>query len=102
MSTQTITFNGRIDSHPMHKQIYDLMQEIEKLPASEQQTKIITLAGELQNGVAAMRAVFAGNAVYLRRNAEECFPVEEGKKHFARLIMEGVADDLEEASSPSV
>ena len=37
----------QIDSHPIVKQWYDLMQEFEKIPASEQQTKCITELGKL-------------------------------------------------------
>ena len=33
--------------HTIHKAIYDLVQEIEMLPASEQQTKIVVMAGGL-------------------------------------------------------
>jgi hypothetical protein len=35
--------------HTIHIAIYDLCQEIEKLPASEQQTKIVTMASALHN-----------------------------------------------------
>lgn len=33
--------------HSIHKAIYDLCIEIESLPASEQQTKIVVMAGDL-------------------------------------------------------
>lgn len=36
-----------IEEHPIYKQIYELCLEIEKLPASEQATKIVTMAGDL-------------------------------------------------------
>lgn len=35
--------------HPIYKDIYDLCQEIEKLPPSELQTKLVTMAGALAN-----------------------------------------------------
>jgi len=36
-----------IQKHTIHRAIYDLCQEIEKLPASEQQTKVVTMASAL-------------------------------------------------------
>lgn len=36
----------------------------------------------------------------LREQSAECFPEENGQKHFARLIMEGVADELDAAFNP--
>ena len=33
--------------HTIHKAIYDLCLEIEKLPASEQQTKVVVMAGDM-------------------------------------------------------
>ena len=40
-----------IDKHPIHKAIYELCLEIENLPASDQQTKIVTMAGNLHQPV---------------------------------------------------
>jgi len=37
-----------IAKHTIYKAIYDLCQEIEKLPASEQQTKVVTMASNLR------------------------------------------------------
>jgi len=37
--------------HPIYKDIYDLCVEIEKLPASEQQTKVVTMASALEQPV---------------------------------------------------
>jgi hypothetical protein len=34
--------------HPIYKHIYELCSEIEKLPASEQQTKVVVMAGNLE------------------------------------------------------
>ncbi len=34
--------------HTIYKAIYDLCHEIEKLPASEQQTKVVVMAGNLE------------------------------------------------------
>lgn len=36
-----------IQKHTIHKAIYDLCLEIEKLPASEQQTKCVVMASNL-------------------------------------------------------
>lgn len=37
-----------INKHPIYKAIHDLCTEIEKLPASEQQTKVVTMASALE------------------------------------------------------
>ncbi|MDE2020708.1 MAG: hypothetical protein KGJ13_10265 [Patescibacteria group bacterium] len=37
-----------ISEHSIYKDIYDLCQEIEKLPASEQQTKAVVKASDLE------------------------------------------------------
>ncbi len=37
-----------IKEHPIYEAIYNLCQEIEKLPASEQQTKIVVMASALE------------------------------------------------------
>lgn len=52
----TVTFDGRTDSHPLHKAIYDLCQEIEKLPASEQATICVSAASALNGPVAILLA----------------------------------------------
>ena len=93
-------WNGQLLAHPFHMAIYELMGEIEKLPASEQETKVVTMAGALQNRLAEMRAEASKQAKCLREQSAECFPEENGQKHFARLIMEGVADELDAAFNP--
>ncbi len=40
-----------IDKHPIHRSIYNLCLEIESLPASEQQTKVLLMASELHKTV---------------------------------------------------
>ena len=41
-------------AHPLIRQAYELCQEIEKLPASDQQTRTITKASALMDAVAAL------------------------------------------------
>lgn len=60
----------------------------------------ILATGQLQNAVAALRAEAAKQVKCLREQSAECFPEENGQKHFARLIMEGVADELDAAFNP--
>lgn len=36
-----------IDEHPIYRAIYELCREIEALPASEQQTKVVVMASAL-------------------------------------------------------
>lgn len=38
----------QLNKHQIYRDIYDLMQTIEELPASELQSKIVTMAGKLQ------------------------------------------------------
>ena len=96
----SVVWNGQLLAHPFHMAIYELMGEIEKLPASEQETKVVIMACALQNRVAEMRAEASKQAKCLREQSAECFPEENGQKHFARLIMEGVADELDAAFNP--
>lgn len=99
--TGSVVFDGHVYRHPTHRAIYELMGEIEKLPGSVQQTKVVTLAGDLQNHVATMRANAATQAATLRKWAAECFPADaSGQVHFTRALMEGVADELDEAFNP--
>jgi len=85
----------------MHQAIYDVCQAIEKIPvACPEETQAVIMAGELQNRVAALRAEAAKQSKCLREQSAECFPEENGQKHFARLIMEGVADELDAAFNP--
>ena len=39
-------------AHPLIRKAYELVQEIEKFPASEQQTKTVTKASDLMNAIA--------------------------------------------------
>jgi hypothetical protein len=47
--------------HPIYKDIYELCLEIEQLPASDQQTKVVTMAGNLERPatklIASLRAI---------------------------------------------
>lgn len=49
----------QLNDHPLHRSIYDLCVEIEKLPPSEHATKLVTMAGALQQPVASLRADLA-------------------------------------------
>lgn len=102
MKTSTeVKFDGQLNRHPLHWDIYNLMQEIEKLPPSEQQTKVVTMTGELQDAVATLRDVAKTNAKMLKHYGAECFPeVTDGKKHFVRVLMESVAEELDATFNP--
>lgn len=96
-----VKFDGQLNGHPLHWDIYALMQEIEKLPPSEQQTKVVTLAGQLQDAVATLRDVAKTNAKMLTHYGAECFPeVIDGKKHFVRVLMESAAEELDATFNP--
>lgn len=41
-----------LSEHPIYQCIYDLCVEIEKLPASEQETKVVVMAADLEKPIA--------------------------------------------------
>lgn len=87
----------------MHRLIYELMVEIEKLPGSVQQTKVVTLASALQDHVATGRCIALAQSRMLRLYGAECFPADEnGQIHFARAIMEAIAGELDEHFNPTL
>lgn len=63
--------------HPIYKEIYDLCQEIEKLPASEQQTKVVVMASNLQYS--------AGKLIQALRDAVSVFSKERGSVSEERI-----------------
>jgi len=50
-----------IDSHPIHRKIYELCLEIEALPASEQATKVVVLATALHEEAEQLRNQLAAS-----------------------------------------
>jgi hypothetical protein len=97
----SVRFSGHLDEHSLHAAIAECCQEIEKLPPSDQQTRCVEMVGRLQHQVATLRAVAAREADTLRIWAEDTFPANEnGQVHFARALMEGVADDLDDEINP--
>lgn len=68
-----------IDQHPIHKSIYDLCLEIEKLPASEQATKVVVMASELHKPAASL---FES----LRRIKGVAVNCTDAQKGFSRII----------------
>lgn len=67
--------------HPIYKDIYDLCQEIEKLPASEQETKCVVMASNLEKPVAKLLARIKNlEAVRIAALAEVCRVIEETEK----------------------
>lgn len=51
MNRVRLTRSTDISFHPALKMCYDLCQEIEKLPASEEETRTVTLAGHLMDHI---------------------------------------------------
>lgn len=60
-----------INEHPIYKAIYDLCQEIEKLPASDQATKVVVMASALENPVRDLLAQKKVLVEALRRIADD-------------------------------
>jgi hypothetical protein len=79
-----------IYEHPIYKSIYDLCLEIEKLPASEQETKVVVMAGELEKParelIAELRKAEAACAVMVEAlkmaaalsTGQDCDPAHDG------------------------
>jgi hypothetical protein len=66
-----------IDEHPIQRAIYDLCLELEKLPASEEQTKVVVMAGNLSQPVSKLvtalkdaLSVYQENDLTIRVNEE--------------------------------
>jgi hypothetical protein len=68
-----------INEHPIYKNIYDLCQEIEKLPASEQATKVVIMASDLEKPVAKLLWLF-------REIKQEALNMTDTKKGLSRII----------------
>jgi chromosome segregation ATPase len=60
-----------LSDHLLHQAIYDLCQEVEKLPPSEHATKLVTMAGALQLPVADLRAELAKANQDIANHAED-------------------------------
>lgn len=89
-----------ISKHPIHKEIYELCLEIEKLPASEQETKVVTMAGELHKS--ADKLVDALRAIKLTTLTTS--HAEKALAHIVRLCIDaGITQKLDElnASAPN-
>lgn len=72
-----------------------LCHAIEAAGASEQLTKCSVIASSLHTEIEAKEKHIANCAASLNRYAEECFPeIENGQKHFVRVLMEGWAKEL--------
>jgi hypothetical protein len=70
-----------INEHPIYKAIYELCQEIEKLPASEQQTKVVTMAGALEHPV--RQLIEEKDKLF-----SQCIEKNEWSEHLAKQICE--------------
>ena len=73
-----------INEHPIYKQIYDLCQEIEKLPASEQATKVVIMAGDFEKPVAKLLSLFRE----IKSEALNCQDSQKGLAHIVRLCID--------------
>jgi len=67
--------------HPIYKDIYDLCQEIEKLPASEQATKVVVMAGDLGKPAAQL----VGTVREIKRIVVNMMP-ENIQRDLARIL----------------
>lgn len=82
-----------INEHPIYKDIYELCQEIEKFPPSEQQTKTVTMAGNLQNS--ASKLVTALRDIKL--TALTTTNGAKGLAHITRICIDaGIVQHLDE------
>jgi len=70
-----------INEHPIYKAIYELCLEIEKLPGSEQQTKVVTMAGALEHP--ARQLIEEKDKLF-----SQCIEKNEWSEHLAKQICE--------------
>lgn len=85
-----------ITEHQIYKNIYDLCQEIEKLPASQQQTKVVVMASELEKPASELLA-------YLREikgTALSCTDCRMGLAHIIRLCIDAGIPSQGRESNP--
>lgn len=68
-----------IEEHPIYKNIYELCQEIEKLPASEQATKVVLMAADLEKPVTKLLSL-------VRAIKTEALNGTDAQKVLARII----------------
>ncbi len=88
--------------HPIYKDIYDLCQEIEKLPASEQETKCVIMAGNLEKPAAQL----VNTLREIKRIVLNMMPetTQRDLAHIIRLCLDaGITQKLDElnASAPN-
>lgn len=72
------------NEHPIYKKIYDLCQEIEKLPASEQATKVVIMASDLEKPVAKLLSLFRE----IKTEALNTKDAPKGLAHIVRLCID--------------
>lgn len=85
-----------INEHPIYKDIYDLCQAIEKLPASEQETKIVVMAGELEKPAAKLLKALRD----IKLTALTATDGAKGLAHITRLCIDaGIHQHLDELRS---
>lgn len=88
--------------HPIYKDIYDLCQEIEKLPASEQETKCVVMASNLEKPAAQL----VGTLREIKRTVLNMMPQNQQRDlaHIIRLCIDaGITQKMDElnASAPN-
>ena len=88
--------------HPIYKDIYDLCQEIEKLPASEQETKCVVMASNLEKPAAQL----VGTLREIKRIVLNMMPENTPRdlQHIIRLCIDaGITQKMDalNASAPN-
>jgi hypothetical protein len=84
--------------HPIYKDIYDLCQEIEKLPASEQATKVVVMAGDLSKPAAKL----VGTVREIKRIVLNMMPENKQRDlaHIIRLCIDaGITAKMDELNA---
>lgn len=82
-----------LSEHPIYQNIYDLCVEIEKLPPSEQETKVVVMASDLEKPVAKLL-----NALQeIKYTALTTKHAPTGLAHIVRLCIDaGITQHLDE------
>jgi hypothetical protein len=85
-----------ITKHPIYKQIYELCLEIEELPASLQQTKVVTMASAMEKPADELLAYLAE----IKATALNCTDGRLGLAHIIRLCIDAGIPSQGRESNP--
>lgn len=73
-----------INTHPIYNEIHNLCQEIEKLPASDQATKVVVMASDLKRPISKLLSLVKE----IKQEALNMTDTQKGLSHIVRLCID--------------